>query len=259
MRGDRAVDDVPEVRADLVRAALFAGMAGLAFLEHGSARLGIGGGQQVGDRLGFGRQGQPPPPSAGSVASMAKPGFSGAGEANSASETRPTEKTTKQVPSNPASSLLTSLESIRPLLPFPADRPSTPSVGIADPPRRAGQIGRKLGLLLRRCNTYKGASSETFCHFSHPSFRTPRSLDVHAHPDPGPHGLDAPAGQAAGRHRRRADDRACRPPRRRGRARPGGGGDRHAKRGGSGARARFRGGDDARSTTNPAPTASSRR
>ena len=34
------------------------------------------------------------------------------------------------------------------------------------PPGVAGRkIGRKLGLLLPRCNTYKGGSSETFCHF----------------------------------------------------------------------------------------------
>ncbi len=32
-------------------------------------------------------------------------------------------------------------------------------------PGRRSENGRKLGLLLKACNTYKGASSETFCHF----------------------------------------------------------------------------------------------
>ena len=31
-----------------------------------------------------------------------------------------------------------------------------------------GQVARKLGLLLDRCNSYKGATRETFCHFRKP-------------------------------------------------------------------------------------------
>ncbi len=53
MRGDRAVDDAPEVRADLVRSALLDGVTACAFLEHGLAGGGIGAGEQRPDRFGL--------------------------------------------------------------------------------------------------------------------------------------------------------------------------------------------------------------
>src|SRR5690606_9077152 len=90
------------------------------------------------------------PPAAGSsVASMTKPGFSGVGEANRASDTRPIEKTTNTVPSSPPSTLLSSNESMHPELPFPADLPVHPSVGIVAR-REGGQISRETRSFPRR-------------------------------------------------------------------------------------------------------------
>ena len=154
---------------DLVGAALFAGMAGRAFLEDGCAGFGVGAGQQ---RRSAWRL-RPAPPHRcrpASAATISKPGFSGAGDANSPSETRPTEKTTNTVPSSAPISLLISKESMRPRLPYPAGHSETSAcpAAVREATPQAAQIARKLGLLLARCNTYKGASSETFCHFPLP-------------------------------------------------------------------------------------------
>ena len=99
-----------------------------------------------------------------------------------------------------------------------------------------------------------------FATFDSRSFPSRCSSDVQSHPDPGPHGLDPAAGQAARRHCRPADDRPCR----RARARESGLGRvvvaTDTRRGrGSRPRAWLRGGDDARWTTSRAPTGSSRR
>ncbi len=92
---------------------------------------------------------------------MMYPGFSGECAAKMASERRLTEKTMKTTPRKAPISLLSSNESIYPRLPDAADVEP-----MARPSRRngiphaaaAGEIARKLGLLLGPCNTYKGIS-----------------------------------------------------------------------------------------------------
>ena len=48
--GDRAVDNTPEIGADLVRTTLFSGMTGLTLLEDRFADLGISLLQELSDR-----------------------------------------------------------------------------------------------------------------------------------------------------------------------------------------------------------------
>ena len=71
MRGDRAVDDAPEVGADLVGAALVGGVAGRALLEDRLAGLRVGLGQQRPDRLLRRRFAAAPPPAGSSAATIA--------------------------------------------------------------------------------------------------------------------------------------------------------------------------------------------
>jgi hypothetical protein len=125
MRSDRAIDDRPQVRADLVGAALFDRMAGSALLEHGFAGFRVSLGQQVGDR---GRLGGAAGCGTTGIAFDClddEAGFSGACVEKSELEAMPTEKMMNTVPSSPPRILLTSNESIRPRLPFPADMPSS--------------------------------------------------------------------------------------------------------------------------------------
>ena len=212
MRGDRAVDDAPQVRADLVGAALVAGMAGGALLEDGLAGLGVGA-WPAADRSAAASAGAAAPPSAGSsAASISKPGFSGAGAANSASEMRPTEKTTNTVPSSAPISLLNSKESMRHRLPYAAGHLKDICLprGSCKADPQAAQIARKLGLLLAVATPIRALPVRPFATFGPSAFSSLCSLDDHLDPHPRPHGLDPAAGQAAGRHRRPADDRACR-------------------------------------------------
>ena len=51
MRGDRTVHDVPEIRANLVGAAFFGRVAGLAFLEHLFARADVRAGEERAERV----------------------------------------------------------------------------------------------------------------------------------------------------------------------------------------------------------------
>ncbi len=54
MRGDRAVHDVPEIGADLVRSALLRGVTARTLLEDGFAGCRIGAGEQGRDRRALG-------------------------------------------------------------------------------------------------------------------------------------------------------------------------------------------------------------
>src|SRR6267378_7254699 len=194
-----------------------------------------------------------PAASPSAFATMAKPGFSGSLGAKSAPAVKLVTSRMRQVPRMAPRILLSSKESIFRSGSRPEGRLKAGGTaaderqesGFCTAPSAAMRY-RFARALATRINARASGQSPSFpaCYQPGPDLiPSPDSNDLHPHPgaDSRPHGLDAPAGQAAIGHRRPADDRP-RPAPGRGRAnRPRGGRHRRAGDRGRGEISRRRG------------------
>ena len=204
-------DDAVEVRTDLVGAALLEGVAGAALLRDRLTLLGAGGGQQHFDRLALLRLG-----------STATGGFFLHRDVEAGLLRLVLGEHRSRGDIDRQQSQAGAEHGAHDLVEFKRVHRQRSEAGKCAENRGAGEPGRSgqipglpclwQPVYPQRPATFVQRPPRHHAWLFPPFFRDFRhesghELVPHRHPDSRPHGLDPPAGQAADRHRRGADDR----------------------------------------------------